>query len=304
MKFALGLYQHHPIDPAFVSADFMSAFARRAEEVGFDAVYLTEHPIPGDAWLASGGHDALDPFVGLAFAAAATTRIRVLTNLTVAPYRNPFLLAKSVVTLDRLSGGRLTLGVGTGYLDTEYAAMGVDMDERNALFDESLEVCRKVWTGESVTYEGRHFSARGNTALPTPAQATVPVWIGGNSALTLRRVAERAQGWMPLPNPKALAARRRSPVLETLDDLARLLDRLHELRAAAGRDGEPLDVLWVNLAPSPASSAWDPDAFAADLDKQSALGVTWNAVNCSAPTPSEALRFVDTFGERVLATRD
>ena len=302
MKFALGLYQRHPIDPGFVSAEFLSTFAGRAEEVGFDAVYLTEHPIPGDDWLDSGGHDALDPFVGLAFAAAATTTVRVLTNLTVLPYRNPFLLAKAVATLDRLSGGRVILGVGTGYLDSEYAAIGVDFDERNELFDESLAVCRLAWTGASVTYEGKHFSARACTALPTPLQATVPVWIGGNSALTLRRVAERAQGWMPLPNPKNLAARRRSPALETLDDLARLLDRLHALRDAAGRAGDPLDVLWVNLAPPPTSPQWDPDDYASDLDKQAALGVTWNAVNCSAPTPADALRFVDTFGERVLAS--
>jgi alkanesulfonate monooxygenase SsuD/methylene tetrahydromethanopterin reductase-like flavin-dependent oxidoreductase (luciferase family) len=129
----------------------------------------------------------------------------------------------------------------------------------------------------------------------------MPVWIGGNSALSLRRVAEKAQGWMPLPNPRALAARRRSPHLETLDDLAVLLGRLHELRHRAGRDHDPLDVLWVNLAAPPGSPRWDPDAYAADLDRQRALGVTWNAVNCSAPTPGEALDFVERFGEQVIA---
>jgi probable F420-dependent oxidoreductase len=304
MKYAVGLYQRHPMDPAFASGEFVGRFARAAEQAGFDAFYLTEHPIPGDDWLATGGHDALDPFVGLAFAAASTRSLRVLTNLTVLPYRNPFLLAKSVATLDRLSNGRVVLGVGTGYLKPEYFAVGVDFEERNALFDESLEVCRLVWSGESVTYEGRHFSARGVTALPTPVQDPVPVWIGGNSKLTLRRVAEKAQGWMPLPNPRALADRRRSPPLETLDDLAGFLERLHALRAEAGRADDPLDVLWVNLAPPPGSAAWDPGAYRADLDRQRSLGVTWNAVNCSPASEADALRFLEQFGEQVIAGLD
>ena len=101
---------------------------------------LTEHPIPGANWLAHGGHQTLDPFVGLAFAAAVTERIRLLTHLSVVPYRNPFLLAKSAATLDRCSKGRFILGIGTGYHKTEFFALGVDFDERNALFDEALEV--------------------------------------------------------------------------------------------------------------------------------------------------------------------
>ena len=299
MRFALGLYQQHPIDPAFVTPEFIQQFSRTAEEVGFEGLYFTEHPIPGDSWLASGGHDALDPFIALAFAAAATAQIRLLTNLTVLPYRSPFLLAKTVATLDRLSAGRVILGVGTGYLQAEYDALGVDFEERNARFDESLAVCRLAWTGESVTYEGRHLTANAVTALPTPLQDPVPVWVGGNSALSLRRVAQHAQGWMPLLNPKALAARRRSPPLETLDDLAAFMDRLHELRADAGRADEPLDVLWVNLA-GPGSRDWDPAAFAADVERQQALGVTWNAINCSARTPAEALAFIESFGELVI----
>ena len=88
----------------------------------------------------AGGHQTLDPFVALAFAAAVTKRLRLLTYLAVVPYRNPFLLAKAAATLDRLSGGRFILGVGSGYLKTEFFALGVDFDERNALFDEALDV--------------------------------------------------------------------------------------------------------------------------------------------------------------------
>jgi probable F420-dependent oxidoreductase len=301
MKFALGLYQHHPIDPAFVAPDFITAFARAAERVGFDALYFTEHPMPGDEWLATGGHDALDPFVGLAFAAAATRSLRVLTNLTVLPYRNPFLLAKTVATLDRLSGGRVILGVGTGYLKPEYFAMGVDFDERNELFDESLEVCRLTWTGRSVTYEGRHFSARACTALPTPLQDPMPVWIGGNSKLSRRRVAERAQGWMPMPNPKALASTRRSAVLETLDELDAMIGYLNDHAAAVGRT-EPIDIMYMSFEGGiPGERGWDAERHMADVRAQAALGVTWQAVNAVGSTRAEVLDMVRGYGERVIA---
>jgi probable F420-dependent oxidoreductase len=301
MRYAIGLYQRHPMDPAFASGEFIGRFARAAEESGFGAVYLTEHPIPSDDWLATGGHDALDPFVGLAFAAASTRTLRVLTNLTVLPYRNPFLLAKSVATLDRLSNGRVVLGVGTGYLKPEYFAVGVDFDERNALFDESLEVCRMVWSGESVTYEGRHFSARGVTALPTPVQDPVPVWVGGNSKLTLRRVAERAQGWMPMPNPRSLATARRSAVLETLDDLEGLLGYLADHAAAVGRT-EPIDVMYMSFEGGvPGEPGWDMARHIADVRAQAGLGVTWQAVNAIGSSRAEVLDMVRRYGQQVIA---
>jgi probable F420-dependent oxidoreductase len=302
MKYALGLYQHHPMDPAFATPEFVQAFTQTAEASGFDAVYFTEHPMPSEQWLTTGGHDALDPFVALAFAAACSTRIRVLTNLTVLPYRNPFLLAKSVATLDRLSNGRVTLGVGTGYLVPEFDALGIDFDERNELFDEVLAGCRAAWTGDRVVMDGKHFRATGNIALPTPVQQPVPVWIGGNATITLRRVAERAQGWMPLPNPRTLDNRRRSPHLEDLGDLARLLEKLHRFREEAGTADDPLDVLFFNLTGGrPGTPGWSLDAYAADEEAQAALGVTWNAVNCSGDTPAEALDMARAFGDEVIA---
>jgi len=301
MKYALGLHQHHPMNDAFVTAEFQREFAQAAEQAGFGALFFTEHPIPGDEWLATGGHDALDPFVALAFVARATTHLRLLTNLTVLPYRNPFLLAKTVATLDRLSNGRVTLGVGSGYQEAEFEALGVDLEERNALFDESLAACRLAWRGESVTFDGRHFSVRGNTSWPTPVQDPIPVWIGGNSTMSLRRVAERGQGWMPMPNPRSLGNRRRSAHLENLDDLARLLDRLHGFRADAGREQEPLDIMFFNLAGLPGDKGWSLENFAEEEERQSELGVTWTVVNCTASSPQEAVEWVWAFGEQVIA---
>jgi probable F420-dependent oxidoreductase len=264
-------------------------------------VYLTEHPIPSDKWLAAGGHDALDPFVGLSFVAAASSTLRLLTNLTVLPYRNPFLLAKTAATLDRLSGGRLILGVGTGYLKPEYFAMGVDFEERNELFDESLEVCRRTWSGKSITYEGRHFNARNNTALPTPSQDPVPVWIGGNSKLSRRRVAERAQGWMPMPNPPALAGARRSAVLETLADLEAMLAYLHDHAAQVGRT-EPIDVMYMSFEGGvPGEDDWHRAAHVADVRAQADLGVTWQAVNAIGSSRAEVLDMVRDYGDSVIS---
>src|SRR5437879_11325137 len=110
----------------FLTAAAVAEMAATAETAGFDAVYVTEHPVPGDAWLASGGHHALDPFVVLSAAAAATSRLRLQTNLVIAAYRNPFLLAKALASLDVISGGRVIAGIGTGYLEPEFAALGVE----------------------------------------------------------------------------------------------------------------------------------------------------------------------------------
>jgi alkanesulfonate monooxygenase SsuD/methylene tetrahydromethanopterin reductase-like flavin-dependent oxidoreductase (luciferase family) len=179
--------------------------------------------------------------------------------------------------------------------------MGVDFEERNLLFDESLEVCRRVWTGQSVTYEGRHFNARNNTALPTPLQDPVPVWIGGNSKLSRRRVAERAQGWMPMPNPPALASTRRSAVLETLADLEEMLAYLHDHAAQVGRT-EPTDVMYMSFEGGvPGEDDWDGAAHIADVRAQADLGVNWQAVNAVGSTRSEVLDMLRSYGDSVIS---
>jgi probable F420-dependent oxidoreductase len=302
MRFALGIpMMHRGEDHAFLDGEAIAELAQAAEDAGWDALTITEHPIPGDKWLSAGGHHSLDPFVALAFAAAVTTRLRFITNLAVVPYRNPFLLAKSVATLDRLSGGRLTLGAGTGYLKPEYFALGVDFDERNELFDESLEVMRRTWTGEVVDHEGRHFNARGVRALPRPAQDPVPIWIGGNSRLTRRRVAERAQGWMPMPNPPAMARTTRTPELSTNADLAEMLVHLREHAAAVGRT-EPIDVMFMSSAGgAPGTSDFDPRARIDDLAEQAELGVTWHSVNGHEGSRQEAFDAMAAFADTVIA---
>src|SRR3954447_4963089 len=176
----------HP-EPIGIERDLFTAgevvpVAKAVEAAGWDGLAFTEPPARTYRWLAEGGgHQTLDPFVALGAAAAVTERIKLLTYLAVVPYRNPLLLAKSAATVDLISGGRFVLGVGTGYLKTEFFALGVDFDERNALFDEALDVLPLHWSGERFSYEGRHFNARDLIARPAPTNRQIPIWIGGNA---------------------------------------------------------------------------------------------------------------------------
>lgn len=223
-------------DPALVTAEGMRLVVRAAEEAGYAAVGFTEHPAPSKKWLDAGGHETLDPIAALSFCAAATERIRLMTYLLVLPYHNPFLLAKGLATVDLLSGGRLVVVAGTGYLRSEFLAAGVDMDERNARFDEAVEVMRGVWTHVPYDHEGRFFTGRGVAALPAPATpGGPPIWIGGNSALARRRAAAQ-QGWSPFLSDGVLARTTRTPAITSVEQLARYV---REVREMAGR---PIDV--------------------------------------------------------------
>ena len=275
--------------------------AAAVERAGFAGFAFTEHPAPGARWLDAGGHQSLDPFVALGFVAAATSQIRLLTYLSVAPYRNPSLLAKAAATVDALSGGRMILGLGTGYLKGEFHALGVDFDERNALFDEALDVLPLHWRGEPFSYRGRHFDARDVIARPAPPQQPIPIWIGGNSRLTRRRVVERAQGWMPLVGPPTLNVTARTPALGSLDDLAVAIADLRDAAAAAGRDPAALDVLYPYLDEDAAAARGDVDRHREAFDELERIGVTWVTVAAHSRSRDETLAVVERIGERYIA---
>jgi probable F420-dependent oxidoreductase len=221
-------------DPALVTAAGMTRVAQAAEERGYDAISFSEHPAPSHKWLNAGGHESLDQTSALAFCAAVTSRLRLMTYLLVLPYHNPFLTAKALSTVDVLSGGRLTVVAGTGYLRSEFLALNVDMDLRNELFDESLEVLRGAWNEVPFAYQGKHFTARGVASLPGPAQAGgPPVLIGGNSARARARAA-RNQGWSPLMVRPEVARTSRTPGIATVAELATQVNGVREAAAAVG----------------------------------------------------------------------
>ncbi len=291
----------HPHNPAFVTGEAIAAFARTAEAAGFSGIGFTDHPAPTHRWLEAGGHDALDPFVALTWAAAATTRIQLMPNILVLPYRNPFLVAKAAATLDVLSGGRFILAVATGYLKGEYRALGVDFAERNALFDEAIEVIRGVWSTDNFAYEGRHFIAHGQTANPKPATMP-PLWIGGNSQLSRRRVAEVGDGWKPFHAPQTTATTSKTPALETTEDLAEMLDHLWGHVESQGRDRASIDVSFgTGAGGHPGRPGFDPAAKLEAIDELARLGLTWIDVWLPADSLDQSIEALEEFGETVIA---
>jgi probable F420-dependent oxidoreductase len=275
MRFALGLPTTEVDAPEeFLTGTAIAEMARHAEALGFDAVHVTDHPAGDQQWLDTGGHHALDPFVALSFAAAATTTLRMQTHIVVLPYRNPFLTAKSVLSLDVLSGGRLTLGVAAGYLRSEFNALGVDYDERNDLFDEALEVMRLALTEDAVAYEGRHFRSRGTTMRPRPVQQPCPpVWIGGNSLRAMEKAVESADGWCPFPNPASTSPALKTPKLETLDEFGARVERARAYAAEIGRTA-PFDICFAPLSTSVLAGRRDLGALRDELSAYEDLGVT------------------------------
>ena len=275
--------------------------AAAAEAAGWHGIALTEHPAPSSRWLETGGHQSLDPFVALAAAAGVTKKLALVTNLSVVPYRNPLLLAKSAATLNRMSEGRFYLGAGAGYLKSEYYALGVDFNERNALFEEALQVMGLHWSGEPFTFEGRHFSARDIQALPAPRNHAVPIWMGGNSDAALRRAAKYAAGWMPMTAPASVAKTARTPPVTTTEELRQRLDVLKEF---AGDRFEQLELIMGYSGPSASRFDQEADRVHERLGELEELGVDWVFVGppwSTAPGPTEWLQ---GFAETFISTRE
>jgi probable F420-dependent oxidoreductase len=301
VRASLGLPTHRVDRPDLVTGDGIMAMARAAESAGFDAVFVTEHPFPGDDWLASGGHHALDPFVALSFAAAATTRLRLQTNLLILAYRSPFLAAKAIASLDALSGGRMIVGIGAGYLDAEFDALGVEMDERNDLMDESITAMRAAWAGTSVSGSGRHWKASGNTMLPMPAQRPgPPIWVGGNTGRAMRRAVEHGAGWVPMLARAGSAGRVRSRAITDVSELAARIAEAHRHADAVGRT-EPLEI-----AMSPTGAGLNPrahqgaDQFVEQVSEVAAAGVTFLNAGVPGESLSEVVDNIGWFGAEVL----
>jgi probable F420-dependent oxidoreductase len=285
-----------------LGAPAIGELAGALEAAGFDAGYMTDHPFPPDAWLRAGGHHALDPFVALAVAAAATRRLRLHTNILVLPYRNPFLVAKAAASLDVVSGGRLILGVGAGYLEGEFRALGADFERRNEVTDDSLVALKQAWSGAAVKRDGPGYQAAGNRMLPSPLQQPhPPIWIGGNSRAAARRAAKHAQGWSPFPVSAAFGRHTRTAPLETIEQLAA---RIRELRDHAGRLGrtDPLDVNFVPFGlPMNPKRMPDPDGFCEEVVRLSEIGVSWLSIGLPCPSRAGYREEAARFGEQVIA---
>jgi probable F420-dependent oxidoreductase len=203
------------------------------------------------------------------------------------------LLAKSAATVDKLSNGRFILGAGTGYQKAEFYALGVDFDERNTLMDEALEVLPMHWSGEPFSYQGTHFNARDVIARPRPVQNPIPIWLGGNAKITLRRVAERAQGWMPLTGPPELSTTARTAYLASLKEIG---SKIRDLRDMAGDRGAQIEVALAYTDASIASPEVDVERHREAFGKLAELGVAWSIVSAPGGTPPMTTEWIDAFG--------
>jgi probable F420-dependent oxidoreductase len=305
MRFSLTL----PVDQVdqfdeFISAEAVMEMAAAMESARFDACSVTEHPFPTRVGPTMGGHHSLDPLVALAFAAAATSRLRLHTNAFIAPYRNPFVGAKGVSTLDAMARGRVILGVAPGYLAGEFAALGASLDDRGARLDEAIDAMRAAWTGEPVHLDGPGWSAQGNVMLPRPgASPHPPIWIGGNSLAAVRRAAARGDGWMPFPATPDEARAVRTASITGIADLAARIRRLHDERAVHGRT-TPFDVCatpFTHQHHPRGQERLDPSVLLEEAEQLAEIGVTWLSIKLPSPDRATFLDGIARFGDEVIA---
>ena len=199
---------------AYIDQNFLTEFGKLVEDLGYESLWTFEHVIipekyesiypynPKGKIALSGQESFVDPLVAISFLAAATQKLRFGTGVNILSQSNPLYLAKQVSSIDHLSGGRLSLGVGVGWLEEEFKALGVPFSRRGARADEYLDGMRSVWSGEVTNIDGEFLSWKGFRMLPTPAQRnpgtgrpTVPIIIGGTSKAAVRRAVKRGDGW-------------------------------------------------------------------------------------------------------------
>jgi probable F420-dependent oxidoreductase len=265
----------------------MVEVAQHAEAAGIESVWTFEHVvvpvqyeskypyarsgkmgIPPEAWF-------IDPLIALSHVAAATDTIRLGTGVNIFPQANPMLFAKQAASLDVLSGGRLTLGLGIGWLAEEYQAMSTPFERRGARFDDYLEAVKKVWTGNVVEHESEFLSWHGFKSHPTPAQKPhPPILLGGVSDKTLHRVVHAAQGWYaPSDSSKLLA------------------EKLAELKRIAAQAGRPFDSLDI-------TTSWRVQARPDALPEFEDLGIHRVVVLLGATGESDPRKAIDLIASR------
>ncbi len=254
------------------NVDAIAQTAALAEELGFDAVVVNDHIVVDSSPRSAPWANTFDPFVTLAFVAARTSRIGVGTSVLIVPYRNPLATAKAFATLDQVSGGRAFAGVGTGWNEPEFRALGVLFTERGARTDESLRVWQACWGADPVSFAGVYWNVEAMQVRPKPVNAGgVPIWVGGSSAAALRRAARFGHSWQPMQMP--------------LDELATRRGKLRAACDRAGRADMPVIRMSVRVgfndgtAPDRVAGSGTPSQVADDLRRYRDGGVDAFQVN-------------------------
>jgi probable F420-dependent oxidoreductase len=256
-----------PFNDHQMSYETLLGLARRVEAAGFDSLWMADHltgptPMGATRWF--------DVVTLLANLTAHTPQLRVGTDVLVAAYRHPVLAAKMLTTLDTVSGGRLTVGVGTGYIEEEFAALGVPFHRRGSYTAECIRVWKEIWSPGPANFDGEFFQLRNTVAEPKPVQQPhPPIHIGGTAPAVLRRVVELGDGWQPISQP--------------IEALRAGIERLTRLAEESQRD-RPITLAYsggFGLVSRERADATDrlplvgsPDQVLHDIDDLRALGVS------------------------------
>ncbi|WP_419841832.1 TIGR03619 family F420-dependent LLM class oxidoreductase [Candidatus Poriferisodalis sp.] len=269
--------------------------ARAIEDMGYDEIAVFDHvvmghPGKGRTTIYPAKMPILEALMLLSSVAAVTTRVSLATEVLVLPQRQPVLVAKQVSTLDTLSGGRVRLGIGVGWQDSEYDALEEDFGTRGKRMDEAIDLLRTYWAGGRIEFAGEHYQSHDMGMEPvSPQGAALPLWIGGDSPAALRRVARAGDGWMASGVSDERA-------LEAVAEIRRRAEEEFE------RDPDAIG-MQLMLAPPPRTEA--DKGFYGDLDLigeraavVAALGFDWTSVNATAVFQAGA-RSVDAMIERL-----
>lgn len=261
-------------------ADAVRHLAVGIEQIGYDHIDIFDHVVMGipregrPAGPYNPAMPILEALMTLSHLAAVTTRVTLGTEVLVLPQRQPALVAKQVSTLDTLSGGRVRLGVGVGWQESEYEALGESFKDRGARMDDGIRLLRAYWSEAQVDTDGPHYPTVAMAMEPKPPQGgRLPIWVGGNTDVALRRVGRLGDGW--------LASR-----VSDADDARRAIDLIYEHAAEAGRDPSTIG-LQSMVAPPPRDAAGktfyaEHDAVVARVAALRAMGFDWVALNATA----------------------
>ena len=268
----------------------LGIIARKGEEFGFDALLTGDHilvpknissPYPyteGGEFPGSSSGESMEQITLLSYIAGQTSKIRLVTSVLIVPHRNPLIAAKSLATLDVLSGGRLVVGVGVGWMREEFEALGLPpFEERGAVTDEYIRAFKVLWTEDDPHFEGKYISFDDITFLPKPVQKPhPPIWVGGESRPALRRTAELADGWYPLGSNPTFP-------MGTPDELKAGLDRLAQYAQRFDRDPKTIETIYrthqFELTKDAGGAdrlpfVGDADQIAGDIRRYQDMGVT------------------------------
>jgi probable F420-dependent oxidoreductase len=274
--------------------------ALKAEEFGFDGVFVPDHILAKPATTQHYGPSWPDPFSLLAFLAGRTRRIQVGASVIVLPYRHPLVTAKAAATVDQVSSGRFIFGVGVGWDEQEFRDLGLGFRERGAIADEYIRIIKAAWANDVPSFSGKYFSFSGATFAPRPLQKPhPPIWVGGSpgtlSSPAMRRAVQLCDAWHPLGL--------------TLDDLEKGIAKIREMAAKAGRSGTigfaPRNSLTiVDRTTSTVRPAFEgsPDEIGADIRRARALGCDYLTFDLPRGEVAGMVRAMERFVKEVRPT--